>query len=105
MKNKAINALLEMGMPANIRGFQYIVDSMCLFEEIEWRCGKTTALYCELAKMHNTIFPNIERAIRHAFGVVLEKGNLEAVEKYLTLQNTTNSNLLHVFYLRLTQED
>ena len=25
MKNKAINALLEMGMPANIKGFEYIV--------------------------------------------------------------------------------
>lgn len=37
MKNRAINALVEMGMPADIKGFQYIVDAMCLFEEKEWR--------------------------------------------------------------------
>lgn len=105
MKNKAINALIEMGMPANTKGFQYIVDAMCLFEEEKWRYAKTTAIYCKLAEMHNTSFSCIERAIRYAFGVVLEKGYLENVEKYLTLQHTTNSNLLQVFYMRLTQED
>lgn len=36
MKNKTINALLEMGMPADIKGFHYIVDAMCLFEHEGW---------------------------------------------------------------------
>ena len=35
MKNKAIKALIEMGMPANIKGFQYIVEAMELFEADE----------------------------------------------------------------------
>lgn len=33
MRNRAINALIEMGMPANIKGFGYIVDVIGLFEE------------------------------------------------------------------------
>lgn len=44
MKNKAINALIEMGLPADIKGFHYIVDAMCLLESTEWRNGKITAL-------------------------------------------------------------
>lgn len=105
MKNKAINALVEMGMPADINGFQYITDAMCLFEEKEWRQGNITFLYMKIGKMNETTPSRVERAIRHAFGVVLTKGNLEAVEKYLTMQNPTNGNLLHVLYLRLSQEE
>lgn len=104
MKNKAINALIEMGMPADIRGFNYIVDAMCLFESDELRKGNITALYAEIAKMNGTTASRVERATRHAFQVLLTKGNLESVEKYLTMQNTTNGNLLHVLYLRLKQE-
>lgn len=33
MKNKAINALIEMGMPANVKGFHYIAEAMALLEE------------------------------------------------------------------------
>lgn len=104
MKNKAINALIEMGMAADIRGFHYIVDAMQLFDDKEHRDGKITVLYNTIAKMNNTSGSKVERAIRHAFGTVVTKGNLKNVEKYLTLQNTTNGNLLHVLYLRLTQE-
>lgn len=105
MKKKAIDALLEMGMPADIKGFTYIVDAMCLFENVEYRTGKTTTLYYEIGKKNNTTASRVERAIRHAFGVVLAKCELEVVSKYLTMQNTTNGNLLHVLYLRLMQED
>ena len=105
MKNKAINALLEMGMPADLKGFRYIVDAMCMFEENEWRNGKTTVLYHEIGEKNNTTASRVERAIRHAFGTVLNGGKSKAVEKYLTMQNTTNGNLLHVFYLRLSQEE
>ena len=105
MKNKAINALIEIGIPSNIKGFRYIVDAMVLFEDEGIRFGKTTFLYKKIAEMNETTPSRVERAIRHAFAIVLTKGNLETVEKYLTMQNTTNGNLLHVLYLRLSQED
>lgn len=105
MKNKAIDALLEMGMPADIKGFHYIVDAICLFEHEGWRCVKTTTLYQKIAEINNETASSVERAIRHAFSVVITKGRLETVEKYLSFHNTTNGNLLHVFYLRLKQEE
>lgn len=105
MKKRAINALLEMGMPADIKGFHYIVDAMTLFEKEEWRKGKITALYAEIARKNKTNFSSVERAIRHAFFVIITKGELKIVEKYLTLHHPTNGNLLQTFYIRLTQEE
>ena len=105
MRRKTIDALIEMGMPADIKGFHYIVDAMEMFTNEEIWLGKTTVLYHEVGKKNNTTASRVERAIRHAFGSVLERGNLENVAKYLTFQNTTNGNLLNVLYLRLTQED
>lgn len=106
MKNKTINALIEMGMPANIKGFHYIVEIMTMFQEDETLIfDKTTALYKKLAEKDNSTASRVERAIRHAFGSVLIKGNMQAVKKYLTHQNTTNGNLLNVLYLKLTQEE
>lgn len=101
MKNKAINAMLEMGADAGNKGFQYIVDAMVLFEDDEFRNGKIMDLYRKIAEMHNTSQTRVERCIRHSFKTILEKGKQRAIEKYLSTQNTTNSNLLHTFYLRL----
>lgn len=106
MRNKAMNALIEMGVPADSLGFKYITDIMCLFEKDEtWIRGKITMLYYKIAKMNNTAAPRVERAVRYAFGEVLTKGNLEAVSKYLSFENTKNGNLLAVFYIRLSQEN
>ena len=104
MRNRVINALIEMGMPADIKGFDLIVDAMEMFQDEETRNGKTTVLYGMLAKKNNSTASRVERAIRHAFSVVLTKGDLKAVEKYLSLQRTANGNLLHVLYIRLAQE-
>lgn len=107
MKNKAVNALIEMGMPANIKGFQYIAEAMELIgTEVRWRpgTGNVTRLYQKLAEIYGDTPSRVERAIRHAFSIVLTSGYLEAVEKYLTMQKTTNGNLLTVFFLRLSQE-
>ena len=47
MKNKAINALIKMGMPADNRGFKYIVDAMVLFEDEEIRYRMSRASFEE----------------------------------------------------------
>lgn len=104
MKNKAMNALIDMGMPADIKGFRYISEIMEIFENEEFRMMGMVDLYKFVGKQNDTTSSQVERAIRHAFSVVLEKGNLETVGKYLTFQHPTNGNLLHTFYIRLKQE-
>ena len=104
MKNRAINALLEMGMPADIKGFEYIIDIMLMYGDENVRYGGIMKTYELVAEKRNTTVSRVERAIRHAFKIVFDKGNLEAVKKYLSFGNTANGNLLHVLYLRLEQE-
>ena len=104
MKNRAINALIEMGMPADLKGFEYIVDMMVLYQDDKERYDGIVNNYCTVAEKRNSTASKVERAIRHAFSVVLSRGNAVAVEKYLTFDNTTNGSLLHLLYLRLEQE-
>lgn len=105
MKNKTINALIEMGMPAGINGFDYIVDAMCLFEEDNAWKHKISALYWKISQIYGVSEGSVERCIRHAFSVLLTKGNQKAVRKYLGNQNPVNSNLLSILYIKLSQEE
>ena len=68
MKRKAIEALIEMGMPANTRGFKYIADIIEKYEEDEeWMYGKLTLLYEVVGKKDGVHYMNVERCIRHSF--------------------------------------
>lgn len=104
MKNKAVKALMKMNMLANIKGFRYIVEAMELFEADEIWSTKLSMLYYKLSMMYGTTPGAVERSIRHAFSVVLSKGNSEVVETYLPLNCTTNGNLLNTLFLRLSLE-
>ena len=103
MRKKAINALLEMGMPVNLLGFKYIVDAMVLLEDEDWNNCKITSLYFKIAKMNNTTYQRVERCIRHAFGNVFKKGDLVFVQKWLTFNNKTSGNLLYTFHMKLAE--
>ncbi len=81
MKNKAMNALVEMGMPANIKGFRYIAEAMALFEADEVWGTKMSMLYYKLSMMYNTTPSAVERSIRHAFSIVLNKGGFKSSRK------------------------
>lgn len=104
MRNKAINVLLDMGIPAGLRGLQIIADVMELFEKDDVRDGNITALYALLAKRYNTSPTSVERNIRTAFEALRKRGNDNVVSKYLNFNSPTNSNLLHTLYWRLTME-
>lgn len=106
MRNKAINALLELGIPANTKGFLYITDAMEIIGENKELQYKTYRLYEEIAKRYEGVtVSKVERAIRHAFSEVTSYKNVEAVEKWLTLSGRmSNGNLLAILYIRLNKE-
>lgn len=71
MRNKAIDALLELGIPANTKGFQYITDAMELIAENKELQYQTYCLYEEVARLHEgATATRVERAIRHAFSEI-----------------------------------
>ena len=77
-REKVEAVLFKMGMPANVKGFGYIVDSVLLLEEDSKI--KTTYLYFKVAQQHGTTGQRVERAIRHAIEVAWSRGKLDTLE-------------------------
>lgn len=106
MRSEIVDVLLEIGIPANVKGFTYIHDAMVLFDtDAYYSSGKICSLYAAIAKKRNTRPSSVDRAIRHAFETAISKGNRESIEYYLDLVNTQNSNLLKTLFLRMKQEE
>jgi two-component system response regulator (stage 0 sporulation protein A) len=82
LEAKVSNFLHELGIPANIRGYVYLREAICLVtEENELINGVTKILYPMIAKQHKTTPSRVERAIRHAIEVAWGRGNLEAINR------------------------
>lgn len=106
MRNRVINALIELGLPANKKGFRYIVEIVNEYAKDEnLMSGKLEVLYYMLGKKDGVSSQAIERNIRTSFGIIYKEGDQEAVKKYLPFQIRTNGNSLATLYLRLKQEE
>ena len=105
MKRKAMEAMIEMGLPANFKGFRYITEIIGMYEEDDaWILGKLTLLYEVVGKKVGTSGANVERCVRRAFEWMQVKGRLQKVEKYIGVEQKTNGSLLAAFYIRLQEE-
>ena len=70
--------ILEMGIPAHIKGYQYIRTAiMMTVENPEVISAVTKVLYPTVAKQYHTTSSRVERAIRHAIEVAWERGDLD----------------------------
>lgn len=81
--------MLELGIPAHLRGYQYLRSAveMCT-EDMELVGSVTKLLYPDLAKKHKTTDQKIERAIRNAIEVSWERGNGELFEELFGYNNS-----------------
>ena len=72
MKDYVIDVLMNIGVPAGIKGFTYICDAIELFNtDPYYPDGKISALYIDIAKKYHTTPSRVERSIRHAFDIAL----------------------------------
>ena len=79
-----IDVLMNIGVPAGIKGFTYICDAIELFNtDPYYPDGKISALYIDIAKKYHTTPSRVERSIRHAFDIALTKGDPDMVSRYL----------------------
>ena len=62
-REKVEAVLFKMGMPANVKGFGYIVDSVLLLEEDSKI--KTTYLYFKVAQRNGTTGQRVELSLIH----------------------------------------
>lgn len=85
--------MLELGIPAHLKGYQYLrtAITMCV-DDMELIGSVTKLLYPELAKKYATTVQKIERAIRNAIEVSWERGNSELFEKLFGYSNSSEHN-------------
>lgn len=91
----------NIGIPAHIKGYQYIRYSIMLAIKDDSIIGSITkTLYPTVAKKHNTTSSRVERAIRHAIEVAWDRGDIDTLNSYFgyTVQNNkgkpTNSEFI-----------
>ena len=75
------NIIHEIGVPAHIKGYQYLREAiMMVVNDIDIINQITKQLYPEIAKRFKTTPSRVERAIRHAIEVAWNRGQLDVVE-------------------------
>lgn len=86
------NLLLEIGIPAHIKGYQYIREGIMLaFYDKNMLHFITKCLYPAIAKKYNTTSSSVERTIRHAIEVAFRRGNREMLEEIFITINSKKS--------------
>lgn len=77
------NILLEIGIPAHIKGYQYIREGIIMaFYDRNMLHYITKFLYPAIAKKYKTTSSSVERTIRHAIEVAWQRGNLDTLEEF-----------------------
>ena len=72
------NVIHEVGVPAHIKGYQYLREAiMMVIGDIEMINQITKLLYPEIAKKFHTTPSRVERAIRHAIEVAWARGEMD----------------------------
>ncbi len=72
----------EIGIPAHIKGYQYIREGiMMAINDANMLNYITKLLYPTIAKKYKTTSSSVERAIRHAIEVAWGRGNIELIEE------------------------
>lgn len=91
----------ELGVPAHIKGYQYLRESIILTVNSPDIMGSVTkVLYPTVAKTFNTTASRVERAIRHAIEVAWDRGDIDVLNSYFgyTIQTSrgkpTNSEFI-----------
>jgi two-component system response regulator (stage 0 sporulation protein A) len=74
------NIIHDIGIPAHIKGYQYLRDSIILsVKDSEVINSITKILYPTIAKKYQTTSSRVERAIRHAIEVAWNRGNTDTL--------------------------
>ena len=109
LKNLVTSVIHEIGVPAHIKGYQYLREAiMITVADMEVINAVTKVLYPAVAKRFGTTPSRVERAIRHAIEVAWDRGDLETLQKYFgyTVSNAkgkpTNSEFIAMIADRLT---
>ena len=76
------NMIHEIGVPAHIKGYQYLRDSIMLaVSDMDILNSITKQLYPDIAEKYHTTPSRVERAIRHAIEVAWGRGKMDTIHE------------------------
>lgn len=80
LENDVTQMLHEIGIPAHIKGYQYLRDAITIsVTDQDMLTSVTKVLYPNIAKNHQTTPSRVERAIRHAIEVAWSRGKMDTI--------------------------
>lgn len=82
LESDVTNIIHEIGVPAHIKGYQYLRDAIMMsVNDNEMLNSITKMLYPSIAKRHKTTPSRVERAIRHAIEVAWSRGKMDTIDE------------------------
>lgn len=82
LETDVTNIIHEVGVPAHIKGYQYLRDAIIMsVGDMEMLNSITKILYPTIAKRHQTTPSRVERAIRHAIEVAWSRGKMDTIDE------------------------
>ncbi len=82
LETDVTNIIHEVGVPAHIKGYQYLRDAIIMsVNDMEMLNSITKILYPTIAKRHQTTPSRVERAIRHAIEVAWSRGKMDTIDE------------------------
>ena len=82
LETDVTNIIHEIGVPAHIKGYQYLRDAIIMsVDNREVINSITKVLYPTIAKMNKTTPSRVERAIRHAIAVAWSRGKMDTIDE------------------------
>ena len=81
LERDVTNMIHEIGVPAHIKGYQYLREAIMMsVEDVEMLGSITKILYPTIATKYQTTPSRVERAIRHAIEVAWSRGKMETLD-------------------------
>lgn len=81
LKNLVTSVIHEIGVPAHIKGYQYLREAIQMsVNDMDMLGSITKTLYPTIAAKYQTTPSRVERAIRHAIEVAWNRGRMETLD-------------------------
>lgn len=82
LENDVTNMIHDIGVPAHIKGYQYLREAIIMsIEDMDMLNSITKVLYPTIAKKYQTTASRVERAIRHAIEVAWSRGRMDTIDE------------------------
>jgi two-component system response regulator (stage 0 sporulation protein A) len=95
------NMMHQIGIPAHVKGYQYIRDAILMVvDDVSLLGAVTKELYPGIAKKFDTAPSRVERGIRHAIELAWERGHTDTLKRIfgysmnIERQKPTNSEFI-----------